>query len=213
MPENFPMDTRTRGVAWLLSIIVAGALGVGATVWLSRKEALPPALISFEKMGHLVSLKINYADVVEFTEHRSLGIPWSQWELRYAGTRVLLVAKGDCSVVTDLRLASYQAVDSANHQVAIVLPAPVPFQPRLNHAPADQGGTSIYAISNQGIEAVIPGDANRIKAVESAMAIAQRKIEEGCANQEALTAAKSHAERVLLASFNAIGWNASVAWK
>jgi hypothetical protein len=110
-------------------------------------------------------------------------------------------------------LASYQAIDAANRKVAIVLPAPVAFQPRLNHAPADQGGTTIYAISNLGIEAVIPGDANRIKAVESAMAIAQSKIEEACANQEALTAAKSHAERVLLASFNAIGWNASVAWK
>jgi hypothetical protein len=164
-------------------------------------------------MGHLVALKINYADVVEFTEHRSVGIPWSQWEVRYAGTRVLLVAKGDCSVVTDLRLANYQAIDSANRKVSIVLPAPVAFQPRLNHSSADQGGTTIYAISNQGIEAIIPGDANRIRAVESALAIAQRKIEAACANQEALTAAKSHAERILLASFNAIGWNASVAWK
>jgi hypothetical protein len=207
------MDTRTLRATWLLSIVAAGALGVAATVWFSRKETLPPALTSFEKMGHLVSLKINFADVVEFTEHRSLGIPWSRWELRYAGTKVLLVAKGDCSVVTDLRFASYQAVDSAKHKVAIELPAPVPFQPRLNHAPAEQGGTTIYAISSQGIEAVIPGDANRVKAVESAMAIAQRKIEQACANQEALTAAKSHAERVLLASFNAIGWNASVVWR
>src|SRR5262245_40517102 len=139
MRDNLRMNTRNRRMAWLLSIIAACVLSIGATVWLSRREAPSPAPILFDKMGHLVSLKINYADVVEFTENRSLGIPWSQWELRYAGTKVLLVARGDCSVVTDLRLASYQAVDSANHKIAIVLPAPVPFQPRLNHAPADQG--------------------------------------------------------------------------
>jgi len=199
-------------LTWLLSIAAAGVIGAGATLWM-KKEALPPPLISFERMGHLVSLKVSYADVVEFTESRSLEIPWLQWELPYAGTKVLLIARGDCSFATDLRLASYQAIDSANRKVSIVLPAPVAFQARLNHASPSEGGTRIYAISNQGVEAIIPGNENRTKAIQSAMALGQQRIEDTCLNQGAIMAAKSNAETILAASFNAIGWNASIAWR
>src|SRR5262245_6366175 len=103
MPQKSSNFTRSHMLTWLLSIAAAGVIGAGATLWM-KKEALPPPLISFERMGHLVSLKVSYADVVEFTESRSLEIPWLQWELPYAGTKVLLIARGDCSFATDLRL-------------------------------------------------------------------------------------------------------------
>ena len=212
MAQKFSSLPRTHMLAWLLSIAAAGVIGIGATLWV-KKEALPPALTTLERMGHLVSLKVSYADVVEFTERRSLEIPWLQWELPYAGTKVLLIAKGDCSFATDLRLASYQAIDSPNRKVSIVLPAPVAFQARLNHASPAEGGTRIYAISNQGVEALIPGNENRTKAIQSAMALGQQRIEETCLNKEAMRAAKSNAETILAASFSAIGWNASVAWR
>jgi hypothetical protein len=199
-------------LTWLLSIAVAGVIGAGAILWI-KKETLPPPLISFERMGHLVSLKVSYADVVEFTESRSLKIPWFQWEVPYGGTKVLLIARGDCSFATDLRLARYQAIDSPNRKVSIVLPHPVAFQPRLNHASPSEGGTRIYAISDQGVEAIIPGTENRTKAIQSAMALGQQRIEESCSNQDAIMAAKFNAETILAASFNAIGWNASIAWR
>src|SRR6478735_3881464 len=87
-----------------LTIIGAIALGV-LGMWLfganSRKGPPPqPALISLEKMGHLVSVKVNYANVIEYTEKMAQDIPWTQWELRFGGTRVLFVARGDCLVGT-----------------------------------------------------------------------------------------------------------------
>src|SRR5262245_54344339 len=96
MAQNFWNLSRSHKLTWLLSITAAAVIGAGTTLWM-KKEALPPPLISFEKMGHLVSLKVSYSDVVEFTESRSFEIPWLQWELPYAGTKVLLIAKGDCS--------------------------------------------------------------------------------------------------------------------
>jgi hypothetical protein len=199
--------------------LIAGAVGglaIGAfLVWhfQPKRELLPPPLFSLEKMGHLVSVKVNYADVIEFTENRALGIPWSQWEVRYGGTRVLLVAKGDCSVATDLRLAKYEEMDTAKRQVTMVLPAPTTLQARVNHAPADQGGSRLYAVSNQGIEAIIPGDSSRTKAVSSALALAQTKVEEACKASDVIAAAKANAETVLKGSFSAVGWNTRIRWK
>ena len=212
MAQTFSNLARDRKLSWLMPIAAAGAIGVGAAVWV-KKQALPPPLISFERMGHLVSLKVSYSDVIEFTESRSLEIPWLQWALPYAGTKVLLIARGDCSFATDLRLAGYQAIDSPNRKVSIVLPAPVAFQSRLNHASTSDGSTRIYAISNQGVEAIIPGNENRTKAIQSALALGQQRIEETCLKQDAIMAAKSNAETILTASFHAIGWNAAIAWR
>ena len=212
MAQTFSNLTRSHKLTWLVSIASAGVIGAGVALWM-KKEALPPPLISFERMGHLVSLKVSYSDVIEFTESRSLEIPWLQWELPYAGTKVLLIARGDCSFATDLRLAGYQAIDSSNRKVSIVLPTPVAFQSRLNHASSSEGGTRIYAISNQGVEAIIPGNENRTKAIESALALGQQRVQETCSKQDAIVVAKSNAETILTASFNAIGWNAAIAWR
>ena len=99
-------------MSWVLSLVGAVAVGVVA-MWIlgpTKKEPplSTPPLISLEKMGHLVSLKVNYADVIEFTAKQALGIPWTDWELRLGSTKVLLVARGDCTVATDLRAAKYE---------------------------------------------------------------------------------------------------------
>jgi hypothetical protein len=124
-----------------------------------------------------------------------------------------MIAKGDCSVATDLRSASYEAVDPVNHRVTVILSAPITLQPRLNHAPPAQGGSRLYAMSNKGLEAIIPGDSTRTKAIDSAMALAQRKVEEACSAPDMVSAAKVGAESILRSSFGAVGWNASIKWK
>jgi hypothetical protein len=101
-------------------------------------------------MGHLVSVKVNVADIVEFTENRTFDIPWSSWEVRYAGTRVLLVVKGDCLVGTDLRAGRYEAIDRNGRTVTLVLPLPALLQARVNHAPAGEGGSRRTACRTRG---------------------------------------------------------------
>jgi hypothetical protein len=207
------MGPTGRRVAWIAAVVTALALGVALSLFLrSNGEPQPPALFSLEKMGHLVSVKVNVADIVEFTQDRTFDIPWSSWEVRYAGTRVLLIVKGDCVVGTDLRAGRYESVDRRGRTVTLVLPPPTILQARLNHAPAEQGGTRLYSVSNEGFEALIPGNANRMKAIDAAMAIGQRKVEEAGRSPDVLRAAKSNAEELLRNSFAALGWTVTIRW-
>ena len=197
----------------MVLVLVAVAL-VLAAVFLFRpaREAPPPALLSLERMGHLVSVKVNVADIVEFTQNRTFDIPWSSWDLTYGGTRVLLILKGDCLVGTDLRAGRYESVDHRARTVTLVLPPPRLLQARVNHAPAAQGGSRLYSVSNQGIEALIPGNGNRIKAIDAAMEIAQRKVEEAGRSPDVLRAASENTETLLRSAFNALGWTLTVRW-
>ena len=204
-------------LTWFLSLIGAAALGVlGSSFFGSTARKLPPPVapvISLEKMGHLTSLKVNYADIVEFTEKRTQGVPWTQWELNLGGTRVLLVARGDCTVATDLRNARYESVDAASRTLTVNLPAPRTLVARVNHEPREKGGSYFYAITSHGIEPLIPNSSNREKAVTNALALAQREVERACNTTEVVAGAKKNAEDVLVPAFLALGWKASIAWQ
>ena len=208
------MGSTGRGIAWIATVAAALALGVAGSFLLRPKvEPRPPALLSLENMGHLASVKVNVADIVEFTRSRTLDIPWSSWDLRYAGTRVLMIVKGDCLVGTDLRAGRYEGVDHAGRAATLVLPSPELLQARLNHAAPEQGGSRLYSVSNQGIEALIPGNSNRLKAIDAAMRIAQRKVEDAGRAPEVTRAARENAETLLKNSFAAVGWTISIKWQ
>jgi len=203
----------TPRTIWLASILAALAIGAAGT-WYLRPNIPPqsPPLIALDKMGHLVSVKVEFADVIEFTQSRTLDIPWSLWQITYAGTRVLLIAKGDCLVGTDLRRGQYEAADAAKRHTTLVLPTPTVMQARVNHA-ATAGGTRLYAVSNQGIAALLPGDSNRMQAIDAAMRLAQARVEAAGRTPEVIQAAKENAELVLRGSFASIGWTVYVVWK
>lgn len=203
-------------LTWLLSVVGALALGVAATWWLMpNRDGAPPQapVISLEKMGQLVSVKINYADVVEFTENRALDIPWSQWELQLGGTKVLLVARGDCTIATNLRAARYEKVDAKARTLTVVLPSPRPLQARINHAPREKGGSYFYAITNLGLEPIIPDSSNRTQAINHALSWAQKDVERVCRQPSVIASARESAETVLRATFQATGWTPSFVWK
>lgn len=199
-----------------LSII--GAITLGAIgMWLfGTKSSLPPPtqppLMSLEKMGHLVSVKFNYANVIEFTEKITQDIPWTQWELRFGGTRVLLVARGDCLVGTDFRLANYQEVDQDSRSAVLVLPSPKPITARVNHDTREKGGSYFYAVTGTGIEPLIPGTENRAKAIDAALNKAQKEIAKACADSDVLAMAKKNTEAILSPAFSASGWKVNLQW-
>jgi hypothetical protein len=201
----------------ILSTIGAVAVGAAA-MWLFRpkvSEPLPqPApLISVQEMGHLASLRINYSDVIEFTQRLTQGIPWTQWELRFGGTRVLLVARGDCLVGTDLRAATYENKNAAAQSALLVLSTPTVISARVNHAPRDRGGSYFYSVTDTGLEPLIPGSENREKAINSALARAQQEVERACNQPDVVAAAKKNAEDVLKPTLSATGWKVQIAWR
>ncbi len=200
-------------LTWILVIVAAVALGAATTFLARPTSKSPPPIHAIDEMGHLVSIRVNVADVVEFTEERSLGIPWTSWHLMYGGTKVLLIVKGDCLVGTDLRAAKYEAVDTVGRNVTVILPAPTVLQARVNHDSPENGGSRLYALSNQGIEAIIPGDSNRTRAIDGAMRVAQERVERAGRDAEVTRSAKQAAEAVVKAVFSATDWTAHIKWQ
>jgi multimeric flavodoxin WrbA len=78
---------------------------------------------------------------------------------------------------------------------------------------AEQGGSRLYSVSNQGIEALIPGNANRLKAIDAAMQLAQQKVEEAGRSPDVLRAATENTEALLRSTFRAVGWTLVVRWE
>lgn len=173
----------------------------------------PPALVAVEGMGHLVSVRVRHANVIEYTEQLTQGIPWTQWELRLGGTRVLLVARGDCLVGTDLRQARYEAVDAQARTAVLLLPGPAVISARVDHGPRDQGGSYFYAVQGTGIEPLLPGSGNRTRAIDAALAQAQRDVERSCSAEPMLATARENAEAVLTPLLAATGWNVQLGWR
>lgn len=197
----------------LVGAIVLGALGM----WLlgrnsPQPQTLQPPLMSLERMGHLATVKVNYANVIEFTEKITQDIPWTQWELRFGGTKVLLVARGDCLVGTDFRLAKYIDVNKDLRSAVLVLPEPKTISARVSHDPREHGGSYFYAVTGTGIEPIIPGSANRTKAIDAALGTAQNDISRVCSMPDVIAAAKTNSEVTLMPAFSAIGWKVNVRW-
>lgn len=203
-----------KSILAFLGAVTIGVLGM----WLfgPKPESKLPAqtpLISLEKMGHLVSVKVNYADVIEFTEQRTQEIPWTQWELNLGGTKVLLIARGDCTIATNLRAASYQNIDAEKRTFTLLMPEPKPMQIRVNHEPREKGGSYFYAITSEGLEPLIPDSSNRSLAINNSLAFAQKQIERSCNRPQIIAIAKKNAEDVLSATFQATGWKPKYQWK
>lgn len=197
---------------------VLGAFVIGAfLMWtlaykpIQRENAQFP-MIALEKMGHLVSVKVNYSDVIEFTEKRNYDIPWTQLELRFGGSKVLLVAKGDCMIGTDLRYAKYLNINSESRTVDVYLKTPKPIYARVNHGTKQNGGSYLYEISSYGLEPIIPNSSNRIKAINNVYAFAEKEVKRTCNQVDTITTAKNNTVKVLSQTFLALGWKAKFIW-
>ncbi|MDA8453222.1 DUF4230 domain-containing protein [Acidovorax sp. GBBC 3334] len=200
--------------------LLAGAALVAAASWtLGSRRAPPPAepatppLVAVESMGELVSVRVRYANVIEFSQKMTQDIPWTQWELRLGETRVLLVARGDCLVGTDLRAARYEQVDAAARTAVLALPAPRTVSARVDHGPRERGGSYFHALQGSGLEPLLPGSAHRMRAIDAALRIAQQDVEKACAAADTVQSARANTEAVLKPLLSASGWTVTPRWR
>ena len=201
---------------WLLTAMSVAAGGMAVALFMAPrnvdKPVSQPAILAIQQMGHLVSLKINYSDVIEFDEHYAIALPLNR-EIPLGGTTVLLVAKGDCTLATDLKAAAYDQVDHDKQTLTIALAAPQPLQARLIHDAKEKGGSYFYATSSRGLVALSPGSSNRTKAMNNALTRAQQAVTRTCTAAPNIAAAKQQAEQVLTTLFRQAGWTPAFAWK
>ena len=198
----------------LVTLLLASLAAFAAWQLKPQKEPAPhaPPVVSVQEMGTLTTLRVSYANVIEFSERVTQDIPWTQWELRFGGTRVLLIARGDCFLGTDLQLAKYEQVQPTDKTATLSLPNPKVLSARLNHD-AKAGGSYFYAVTNDGVAALLPGTAGQTKAMNRALAKGKSEIEATCATPDLLAAAKRSAEAVLQPTISATGWKIKTVWR
>lgn len=199
----------------VLLLVALASLAVGAAgAWLLKPKSPPPPplLATVENLGQLVTVKVHTSDIVKVVKPRAVDLPGTSYELRYGGTTVLLVVKGDCSISTDMRLAKFESVDHEKQTIKVVLPRPRLFTIQINHSPPAQGGSKIYQITNNGLEAIIPDDSNRKEAIQKAFGDAQRRIGDACMRAEIISQAKTNTESILAELFKSTGWSTTVQW-
>jgi hypothetical protein len=198
-----------------LAVAAAAVLGAAATWVATSRRPPPPAppMLSLERMGHLVSVKVNYANVIEFLQPRTVGIPWTAWNVSLGGTKVLLVAKGDCMVAADLQNVSYEQVREADRTLTVVLPAPAVLQASISHQSRSQGGSYFYAVTQSGLQPVLPGLQNVTAAMNGALRRAQDEVGQACRQPAVMAAARTSAEGVLGRMFATTGWKPRFVWK
>lgn len=202
--------SNTSKTVWLVTAIISIAIVIGffALRQFSQKPSLP-LITSYEKMGHLVALKVNVADVVEYTNPNIVQLPWNI-KINVGNTKVLLVVKGDCLIATDLRAATYQDQNDTNRTVSIILPSPAVIQPRLNLEP---NGTYIFAVDQNLISKIVLGNVVITPPINQAMVLAQQKVADACKNPENIVAAKENTERILKGFFIPLEWDVTIKWK
>jgi hypothetical protein len=198
----------------LITLLLAALAAVTAWKLKPEKEQVPtaPPVVSVQEMGTLATLKVNYANVIEFNDRITQDIPWTQWELRFGGTRVLLLARGECLIGPDLKTAKYEQLSPANKTATLILPSPKVITARLNHDPKT-GGSSFYTVDNNGIAALIPGTDNQTKTMNRALQKGQSEIEAACSRPEQMISARKSAEAVLQPVVSTTGWKINIVWR
>jgi hypothetical protein len=198
----------------IVTVLLASLAAV--VTWKLKPDAPPPPppppVVAVQQMGVLTTLRVSYANVLEFNERATQGIPWTQWELRLGGTRVLLVARGECLLGTDLKQAKYEQVLQAERTATLSLPNPKILSARLIHE-AKAGGSYFYAITNSGIASFLPGTESQTKAINQALRKGESDVKAACAKPELIEAAKQGAEAVLRPTVSATGWKIQTVWR
>lgn len=198
----------------VISSAVAAIVGASLVGVYMRQQPKPVQrpVVSFENMGHLVALKMNYSDVIEHTEQRKQAIPLTGYDLILGSSRVLLVAKGDCSIATDLRQVQYGSSNPETKQVTLRVPLPKPLSIRINHDAKAQGGSYLYTISNSGVEPLLADSSNQRDAIARVFVEAETKIGQACNQPSVIEQAKTNTSTVLASMFQAVGWTAVIQW-
>ena len=200
---------------WLLSVVGAVAIGaVGARngwLWPAERTPYPPPLVAVEKLADLVSLRVHQSNVFDFSaplRANLLGM-----EIFVGATNVLLVARGDCTVAVDLGLAAYENVQADARALTVVLPKAMRTESRLNLDNSRGNGTQFFAITNSGLQAILPDANAQAGAMRDALNFAQVQFEQTCKSAQVARQARDNAETVLRGFLGATGYTPRVEWR
>jgi hypothetical protein len=178
---------------WMLARLGPGLGPAPATI---RHQHAGPTLENIRELSELVTLTVDVSDV----QQTRIGG-------RVGGITALLAVKGDAQVSVDLSAARFERIDRRARTAVLVLPDPVATRPRLDH-----DHSRLFAIREDGLWAITPGDRMYSLVTDRAWAEAQHTVAVIAADPKVVERASRHAELVLRAHFAALGWDVAVRW-
>ena len=155
-----------------------------------------PSVKQIQQLSTLVTTRVEIADVQE-TEVRGYT----------GGTRVALLVKGDVLLGVDLAGARFEAVDRTGQSAVLRLPPPTITSPRVDHQ-----RTKVFQVRSDGLWAIVPADLGQSLPVERAYVRAQQSVQQAATDPKLMDVSRRHAEQVIAAFFEALGWRVQVRW-
>lgn len=191
-----------------LAISVALVLAAATYLWRTLNPPEPPTiapLVQLEKMGTLVSLRINYADVKPFVSAKDVSTLFGNVEL--GRTELLLVARGECTIGPNLANATLVADKHTQGMFHLTLPPPRTVNASINH-----GLSKVWNGSTHRLDSLFNSDRNMQLAIDAAYADAEADIRRTCRSPAYVNQAKKYAEEVLKAMYAGSGQTLSIEW-
>jgi hypothetical protein len=200
-PAAPPTARRPRRVLLTLVILLAIAALLCLTANLAFRRgrqstftSTGPTITELEKLGHLCTLRVHVADVLQLNDQRWYGDIQGAW-----------IVKGDALVAVDMRQAHIQTKDLQARRAVIVLPAPQLLSPRVDHEKTRT--YDFYA-------GVLRSAATSRQLRDQAMLEAQKLITFAAQGEakDASSVARRQAEDMIRSFYALVGWTVDVRW-
>lgn len=153
-----------------------------------------PTVTELERLGHLCTLRVHVADVLQLDDQR--------W---YGDIRGAWIIKGDALVAVDMRQAKIQDKDPEARTAVILLPAPELLSPRVDHEK-----TRTYDFNTGLLRS--PQYSRQLR--DQAMLEAQQLVTFAAQGEAADSSsiARRQAEEIIRNFYALVGWQVEVRW-
>ena len=191
--------TRTRrGPGWaafaamaaLMLALVVATFFLGR-FWKTGSESSSPTITEIQRLGELVVLRVNVADVLEEEDQDFKGV----W-----------IVRGDALVAVDMRLAQRLPADMNTKRLAVRLPQPRVIQPRVNFKKSKTYDVSKKAWWNPFVD-------GQEEFTDQGMIRAQGIVERASSEEEIMGQARDQTELMLDNMYRLVGWDVDVVWQ
>jgi hypothetical protein len=187
-----------RIVRPLLVVLLAGGAALAIYECVASAAApvtasAAPRIEEVREIAKLAVLRVQVSDVIEG---------------RNAGGRALVLVHGDADLAIDWGLIEVAAVDTEQRTLTLSIPVP-----QVERARVDHDRTRVYEVVKTGLAAWNPLADPRPMLLENAMQAAQQSVERLARDPSFVEQARLHAETLLAAYHQRLGWRTAVQWR
>ncbi len=191
--------TFTKILLLMLLLMALALLGLMLLERLRVVRPSAPAHITLEQvreLSELVTLKVPLHQLIETDLTGYTG-----------ATRCVVLARGEALISTNMARSQFE-LDPSRHLAQLTLPPP-----RVLSATLEHGDTSTLLVHRFGLWKIVPGEAGEAHLIDSALADAQKRMEQAASEPRRIEQARAATETLLARWFERHGWDLAIHWQ